>query len=251
MSRRDRSSRGSRMMSWCWIMRWLLGGRGVGGHRTSSCGLMEATWCIHVLPPAAGGPRARSRLVPGIPGENTASLLQVLTIRLSWLNQFLLQFLFLSLALFLHLPCQRQGDRGIQSGEPAWPVVQTTGKALQFFLTSFYSIRVTHLCTSPLECEIAGVCHTEPGRFSMQMGGISLQPTVMLCCSLSPRIGRTTESNWVGSGVCNTHETSFIPFLTEIWAPKWANNHLFYSLCGFLVFVNHSALSNSELKCTY
>lgn len=185
MSRRDRSSRGCRIMSWCRIMRVNLTPR-----ETSSCGLMEAAWCILVLPQLQAAqslwawPRARSRLVPGIPGENTAPL-QVLTINLSWLQA---QFLFLSLALFLHLPCQRRGDQDIQSGEPAWPVVQTTKKALQFFSPSFYSIRVTHLCTSPLECEIAEVCHAELGRFSMQItGGASL--CKRLCCSvvLCPR----------------------------------------------------------------
>lgn len=135
-------------------------------------------------------------------------------------QSILAQFLFLSLALFLHLPCQKRGDRGVQSGEPAWPVVQTTRKALQFFSPSFYSIRVTHLCTSPLECEIAGVCHAELGRFSMQITGGSLCSRLLFCCSLSPRIGRTTESNSVGFGVCNTHETALIPFLIEISAPK-------------------------------
>lgn len=63
-------------------------------------------------------------------------------------------------------------------------------------------------------------------------GGISLQSTVLFCCSLSPRIGRTTKSNLVGFGVCNTHETSLIPFLIEISAPKWANNHLLLLFVG-------------------
>lgn len=63
-------------------------------------------------------------------------------------------------------------------------------------------------------------------------GGISLQSTVLFCCSLSPRIGRTTESNLVGFGVCNTHETSLIPFLIEISVPKWANNHLLLLFVG-------------------
>ena len=50
----------------------------------------------------------------------------------------------------------------VSSQEPVQRVVQTTGKMFHFFFFFFlYSIRVTHLCTSPLECVIAGVHWTE------------------------------------------------------------------------------------------
>lgn len=81
---------------------------------------MEAAWCIHVLPQLQAAqslwawPRARSRLVPGIPGGNTASLLQVQTIHLSWLNQFWPSFCFLVL-LYFSTSLVRDGETGASS----------------------------------------------------------------------------------------------------------------------------------------
>lgn len=112
------------MMSWCRIMRVNLTPRGEGGgHRTSSCDLMEAAWWIHFLPRLQAVPTVSlslaegsvtSRPVPGIPGENTASPLQVLTIHLSPLNQFWPSFCFLVL-LYFSTSLVRNGETGASS----------------------------------------------------------------------------------------------------------------------------------------
>lgn len=118
MSSRDRSRRGCRMMSWCWITRVNLAPREGGGHRTySSRGMMGAARCIHVLPwlqallfylsltEGSVAPRPwdfrGKHSVPLSGSDNPFVLTQ----------SILAHFLFLSLALFLHLPCR--GDRGI------------------------------------------------------------------------------------------------------------------------------------------
>lgn len=139
MSRRDRSSRGCRMMSWCWIMRVNLTPRGWGGgQRTSSCGLMEAAWCIHVFPRlqaalclAEGSSSVTSppwdtrgkHSVPPSGSDSPFALTQ----------SILAPFLFLSLALFLHLPCQRRGDRGSQRGSQRGQWFRQPGKRSSSF----------------------------------------------------------------------------------------------------------------------
>lgn len=113
MSSRDRSRRGCSMMSWCWVMRVNLAPRGRGlqnfllWHDGSSlvCPCPPLTAGHHFLnwawPRARPSGTRRKHNVPLSGSDNPSVLTQ----------SILAHFLFLSLALFLHLPCR--GDRGI------------------------------------------------------------------------------------------------------------------------------------------
>lgn len=84
-------------------------------------------------------------------------------------QSMLAPFLFFSLALFL-FPTLFSLSLSLSS-ETGWPrrlVLRTSAvgcsdnrENVPFLFFSFYLVWVTHLCTSPLECEIARVCRTE------------------------------------------------------------------------------------------
>lgn len=116
MSSRGRSRRGCRMRSWCWIMHVNLAPRGATQRHPVAWG-EQPSQCIHVLPRLQAPPSDLS-LTEGSVASRPSDTRRKHSVPLSGSdNPFVLtqsilaHFLFLSLDLFLHLPCR--GGRGI------------------------------------------------------------------------------------------------------------------------------------------
>lgn len=183
----DRSSRGCRMMSWCWIMRVNLTPRGWGGGSENFLLWPDGSSLVYPLSLWAW-PRARSRLLPGMPGGNTASLLQVLSIHLSRLNQFWPSFCFLVL-LYFSTSLVRDGETGAPS--------VASGSDNQESAPVLFLVLLLHQSYSPLHLSIR----------------------VWDCRSLSRRTREVFHADYRGASLCNRLSCSVVLCPRELAEP--------------------------------